>query len=128
MKKKIVIEVDAIFGDKNLNEFMHAVDMFEEGKQLAEYCPLVITANSEVNLENVVENMRKSLDSAGMNVVFVALKSVDGNKSEDIKAFIKPNVQTLSSGKKFGLFKDHLERIGYQVETDKYMHVLSVSI
>jgi len=125
-EKELKVELDVFYGDKKLNELMHYADVFERGKQLAYYEQFIITGNP--NLEKLCENVKNALEAADKNVVFVAIRNINSKRFNDPKAYIKPNTQTISVGKKFGLFKDMLETLEYKVQVSQQMEVLSVSV
>ncbi len=126
VKEELKVELDLFYGDKKLNDFMHYADVFERGKQLADYEQFIITGNP--NLEKICENVKNALEGTDKNVVFVAIRNINGERVDDPKAYIKPNTQTISMGKKFGLFKDLLETLKYKVQVSQNMEVLSVSV
>jgi len=117
------IELDLFYGDDFKNRFMHAADVFEQGKQLAEYNQFVVTGTPDLN--KLCDNMKNALEKTGKNVVLVAIRSINGKRVTP-RPYIKPNVQTISDGKKFGLFKDMLERIGYKVDVSECMQVINI--
>jgi hypothetical protein len=119
------VELDLFYGDGFKNDFMHACDMFERGKQLATYEQFVVTGKPD--LENLCENTKNALEKLGKNVVFVGIRNIDGKRINDPKPYIKPLTQTISNGKQFGLFKEMLEQLKYKVEVDEFMQVLLVS-
>ena len=123
------VQVDVFHGDKFRNNFMHYADVFEDGKQLANYECFIITGRP--NLEKLSINIKESLEKLNRNVVFVAIRSVDNVRVSNPNAYIKPNVQTISMVQNgnlgFAMFNDCLLNLGYKVVTNECMQVLSVS-
>jgi hypothetical protein len=111
------------------NDFMHAGDVFEKGKQLAKFFQAEI--KGDPNLDMVCENFKNAMDRAGGYSVFVAIRSVDGERCTEPRAYIMEGVQTISMEQNgslgWGLFKDMLETLGYTVETNEHMVVEKVS-
>jgi hypothetical protein len=127
------IILDVFGGDKmmkNQNEFMHAGDVFEKGKELAQYFQIVITGNP--NLNKICFNLRDAYHKADGYVLFAAINSIDGKRTKDPKPYIKEGIQTLSIEQKgtlsWNLFKNILEQLGYNVETNQYMMVENISV
>lgn len=123
------VSIDIIQGDKKINEFMHAVDVFEAGKQHGEYQNInfQITGRDEPNWQSVVnEIFEKSTEQ--FNVLFVSIRKVDGKTPDESFVRFKEGVQTISDGKKWGLFSNCLNQLGYQCETNDTMHVTSISL
>lgn len=125
-KEVAVIELDVIQGSKIQNDFLHAMAVFEEGKQLGEYEKITIKGNPDLN--TLCENFKKAYELAGRNVVFVGINTVNGIRSKTPIAYIKPNIQTVSDGDTFWLLKEMLQLLGYKVKTNEHMQVLSVSV
>lgn len=123
MEKTIILDV--IHGDHKLNAFMHASDVFEDGKQLGEHMTFEVKGTPD--LDKLCVNMKELFEKADRNVSFVAIRTIDGVRVEP-KAYFRPNTQSISDGHRFGLFKEMLEQIGYKVETTKFMQVTSVKL
>lgn len=123
MEKLIILDV--IHGEDKLNKFMHACDMFEDGKQLGEHMRFEVKGNPD--LDKLSVNMKELFEKADRNVSFVGIRTIDGVRVEP-KAYFRPNTQSISDGHNFGLFKEMLEQLGYQVETTKFMQVTSVKL
>ena len=141
-KKKLIVELskkngkdlvllDMFCGNemaKKMNRIMHDVDVFEKGKQLAIYEKIEITGN--VNRELLCENMKKAWEKAGGYVLFVAISHINGVRVRDYPLYLREGIQSLSMVQKGELgwimFKKALEHLGYEVEVDQQMHVLSV--
>jgi hypothetical protein len=112
------------------NDFMHCGDVFEKGKHLAEHYQIVVTGNP--NLEKLCENYKNAYEKAsGGYILFVAIKSIDGKRTKEPKAYIKEGIQSISMVQNgelgWSLFKDLLTHLGYEVKTNQYMMVESVS-
>lgn len=118
-----VVQVDIIHGDKVRDDFMHACDIFEKGKILADYESYEVSG--EPDLDKLTETMQKTFEQAGRVVAFVSIRTIDGVKNTKYPAYIKPEVQTISNGRSFGLFHKMLKQLGYTVETDEYVKVTS---
>lgn len=130
MKQEIILDV--IAGNYMQNKFMHAADVFEEGKQLGTHFNLNVTGEN-INLKELCGNMVKALEHEELgtqrqSVTFVAIRKINGKRAINPRAFIKPNVQSISDGKNWGVFKKLLEQIGYSAETTEYMQVISVKV
>lgn len=123
MEKTIILDV--IHGDHKLNAFMHASDVFEDGKQLGEHMTFEVKGTPD--LDKLCVNMKELFEKADRNVSFVAIRTIDGVRVEP-KAYFRLNTQSISDGQRFGLFKEMLEQIGYKVETTKFMQVTSVKL
>lgn len=121
--KKIIIDV--VHGDTKINAFMHAADVFESGKQLGEHQTIEVTGDPD--LEKLSLNLKETFEKADRNVSFIGIRTVDGVRVEP-RPYIRPNTQSISDGHNFGLFKNLLESLGYQVETTQYMHVTSIKL
>ena len=129
------IAFDCFYGDKKLNQFMHACDVFETGKQLAQFKPFETTLTLEEGKETLsdeeiekVYNLLWEQTGKEYNLVFLAIRSVDDVKTNRFKPFIKEGVQTLSDGKGWGMFNEMLERIGYDVEVSQFMQVTEAKL
>lgn len=123
------IEIDFLGGNKQakfMNEFMHCGDVFESGKQLAIHDRFTVMGNDCVNLEKLCERIANAYEQAGGYAVFVGIRSIDDKSVDNSYAWFMKDVQSISMGKKWGLFKDILEQLGYKVETDEHMRVISI--
>jgi regulator of RNase E activity RraA len=129
-----VVTLDVFGGDKMIkmqNDFMHASDVFERGKQLVKYFQMEIRGDPD--MQKLCENAKNAFEKGTEGyVVFIAIRDVDGVRCDNPRAVFKEGVQTLSmerdSGLKWGLFKDILGQLGYKTETNEFMMVQSVSI
>lgn len=121
------IILDVISGDSKINSLMHCADMFEESKQLGKYESIEVTGvNIDVN--NLITNIIDAYKKCNKDVTFLSIVSIDKILNTEIKPFFKSNVNTISSGTKFALFKDILNRLNYIVETDDRMCVTNVKL
>ena len=130
------ILVDILGGDakaKFTNDFMHAGDVFESGKQLAQYESIEIDGNDKINIEELIPNIRNAWESPkGMNgyIVFAAIRSIDGKRCIEPRPYFMQNIQTISMYKNgklcWSMFKDILYNLGYKAITDEHMRVTSV--
>jgi hypothetical protein len=130
-EKKFNIILDVLCSDKFRNDFMHYTDVFEEGKQLAEFHAYEIEATGNPNLNKFCENFKNSLEEAGkQNVVFVAIRKMNDEFHPNYPKYFKPNVQTLSIHQNgtlgWTLFKNILKNLQYNVTTDERMRVISI--
>ena len=119
------IRLDVISSDKKINDFMHAADVFEQGKQLGMYECMEITGTAEVNIFKIVNVLKDALEKCNKNVVFIGIRSIDDLIFNFPGPYIMKDVQSISSGRKYGLFRDQLVGLGYEVETDEHMRVTS---
>lgn len=126
MKYKVVI--DTITGDSMINEFMHAADVFENGKQIGFYEQVVITGETEVKIESLVDILKSAFEKVKKNVVFISIREINKKPVFNYKPYIRPNTQSISTGREWGMLKNILETIGYEVETDQYMNVKSAKL
>lgn len=136
-KTTTTLEVDVIGAFSNLlrvqDELMHAADMFEKGKRLGEHwCIEIDTADTEETLKHIHSNVKKSIERLKGYVLFVGVRTVGGIPYHDTHCFFEQGVQSVSFVKKgklkgWLLFRDMLEALGYEVKTDKTMHVTVVN-
>jgi len=119
------VTLDIFEGDSTLNAFMHASDVFEKGKQLAEASQLEfdIEVDGEPDMDKIIENVKTVYETNKRNVIFLSIREVDGKKVNHYPLYLKAGVQSISDGHKFGLFKDWLEHIGYETRTNEFMVV-----
>lgn len=123
------IEIDFLGGNtqaKFMNEFMHCGDVFEKGKQLAIHDRFIVTGNDSIDLEKLCERVANAYEQAGGYAVFVGIRSIDNKPVGNSHAWFMKDVQSISIGTKWGLFKDILNQLGYKAETDEHMKVVSV--
>lgn len=113
--------------DKFINEFMHAADVYEEGKQYAQYFQLIVEGTP--NLNELIPNILKTYNQLNGYIVFAAIRSIDDKRCNDHKGYFMENVQTISLNVdgtlKFCLFKDLLKYLGYDCLTDQKMYVVN---
>lgn len=122
------IILDIIHGDKAQNEFMHHCDVFENSKQLGNHEEICFSVEDGIDLDNLTTNLKDAYEKSGRNVVFVSVRQVGLTLTNDYERYIMPNVSTISSGKKWGMFKDGLDKMGYEVETNERMQVTKVKL
>ncbi len=112
-----------------MNRFLHAGDLFEAGKEFAFHKTIEITGDG--NLDKLPEITKMALEQTGEEVIFIAIRSIDGKRCKNPRAIFKEGIQSISTIQKdksgWGLFKTFLETLGYKVETDKHMRVTSIS-
>ncbi|MEK6828901.1 MAG: hypothetical protein AABY15_02160 [Nanoarchaeota archaeon] len=125
---EIKVKVDVIIGDKMMNNFMHACDMFEDSKQLGKYEQMVVSGKPEMDLKNLSRNLKDALEKSGMNVVFVSVRQIGPTLTNDYDRYIMPGVSAITDGHKWGMFHKLLEGLGYEVETDNQMKVTSAKL
>ena len=126
------ITLDTFYGsDKNLNDLMHHADVFESFKQIASYRELTLTVdfkNDEIErAQDTVNIVKTSLEQTEANVVFVAIRSIDG-ANVMLDNYIKDGVSVITTGDKWGMFHEMLAALGYEVETNDHMQVISAKL
>jgi hypothetical protein len=130
--KEVNVDINIISGPRMQNDLMHGMDIFEKGKQLGKYNCYTLTFNTEDGTlpepETMVKVMKEGLEATDQNVIFIAIDSIGGQKVSDPKAYIKPDVNAISDGSSWFLFKDLLVKLGYEVTTDDHMCVTSISL
>jgi hypothetical protein len=137
MKKEkgpYTIEFDILGGndrDKFMNDFLHSADVFEEGKICASCQRLSLTIEKDVDLKILCKHVSETFKKAGGYTVFVGIKKINDKSPSIHPVWFKEGIQTitlLQEGKRPGwiLFKDALTKLGYTVETDENMHVISI--
>lgn len=120
------ITFETLLGDGTMNNFMHAGDVFEPGKQLAEIKILTLTVEEPTNVLKILETLWEGFKANQINGVFCAISAIDEVSNTEYPIFFKEGVQTISNGSTYCLFKDLLQHMGYDCETDQYMHVTSI--
>lgn len=125
------ITLDVLCGNKLINEFMHCADVFETGKHFVEHKTFTLSITGNPNLNKLCENFKNALENDGkINVIFVAIRDINGDFHPKYNKYIKPNVQTLSMYQNgilgWALFKDVLKTLKYNVETNQHMMVTIV--
>lgn len=116
---------DVIYSNKLLNDLMIAMDLFDQGKKnLGDVKQVVITISQEIvhkhQIDQLIRGMVRIWSEEGKNIVFIGYRSLEFSSIH-----IKPGIQTISDGNKYGLFKDILTTLGYKVETTDIMEVIS---
>lgn len=115
---------DVIYGNRQLNEFMVACDVFDGGKkQLGSWNVITIDTTDDYTLDEyhihrTLEALREGFEKEGRNVSFIGFRSgkIDAT-------YVKEGIQTISSGEHFQLFRDCLVKMKYEPTTDQYMQV-----
>lgn len=79
------------------------------------------------SLTDILNTIKDGLEKGKQNVIFIGIRSVDNKLPENPVVYIKLGVQTISNGENFTLFRNILLKLGYDVQTNEYMTVLSVS-
>ena len=126
------IILDVLAGDRQVNHLMHCADVFEDGKQLADYdqieVDIALDIPKDMSASEFQDKMKLAHEKSGKNVVFMSIIKLDGVPTNEYPPYIMEGVQTISSGKKWGLFKDVLENFGYEVEHTDRMIVTSAKL
>lgn len=131
-KEELEIIVDILGGNemaKFTNDMMHAADMFEKGKQLATHESLIVKGTPD--LSKLCKLIKDGWEKAGGYVVFVGIRTVNGKRPNNSYSYFMEGVQSISMKQKnkplaWGLFKDILSQMGYEVETDESMKVINI--
>lgn len=118
------VYVDIIHGDKKVDQFMHACDVFEAFKVLGEHNSLEVEGDG-IDLDNLCENIKNSYEKSGRIVSFVAIKRVGATYTNEYKNYIRPGTAAISTGHQWGMLHKILSGLGYKVETDSQMRVIS---
>ncbi len=127
-EKRIEVILDVFTSNALQNDFMHASDVFEQSKQLASHDFVKISGTPEMNFEKMAETVVNAYKEAGQNVVFVCIRMIDGVWCNKYPAYLMQGVNSISNGNQWGLFKDMLETLGYHVEYNERMQVLSAKL
>ena len=129
MEVKILFDVFE-HGNGKINEFMHAADVFEESKQLAEHNQFDIVCQTEgdIKYDLLIKEMVKAFNEAGRNIIFLSIRKINGLLVNEFAPYIKEGVKSISTGKKWGVFKNMLETLDYEVETTETMVVKSAKL
>jgi len=132
----ITIDILGVFSKIEVlqNEFMHAVDLFSNSKQLASHIRIVITTtNPNISTGLIQKNIKKIIESQGGYVLFIGICHVNGKKYDDQNYYLKKGINILSmineKTKQLGwtTFKDVLNQLGYKVETTQDMKVIKIN-
>lgn len=100
------------------NKYMHALDVFEPTK----ICVEGFKAKSnwtKKNYKKPFEQMKEGCLKEGRELVFAWF--------DWRPIYFKKDVNVISTWEKFGMFKDFLEWLWYEVETDEHMCVTKVT-
>lgn len=120
------IDIDVIHGEKQINEFMHICDVFEQSKQFGEYECYTVTG-SNINISKLIMNFKNTFEKAGRNVIFIGINNIDGKIFNFPKPYIRPGISMISDGHQWYLLKDLLNLIGYKTEIDKNMRIIKAT-
>ena len=111
-----------------IDKLMHAADLYESGKIFACYDSVVVVGKPDLNA--LCKHYKAAWEETGGYVVFVGIRSINNVRGKGYPLYFKEEIQSLSMVRKgdlcWVLFKDALEALGYEVETDKSMHVTKV--
>ena len=126
------IEIDFLGGNitaKFINQMMHAMDVFKEGKQIATHDRFIVTGNPD--LSKLCERIANAYKKAGGYAVFVGIRKINGKRVNNPHAWFMNGVQTISMKQEnkplgWALFKDILAQLDYTTKTDKNMRVIAV--
>ena len=124
---KILLDV-IFFPNQKMNELAHALDVFDNTKQLGLYEEFIVDGSEHMDLENLCENICNSLEhkeGGSANVTFIAITEIDGVPNKIYPPYIKEGVSSISNGHHYGMFNELLEQLGYVVETDDRVRVTS---
>jgi len=113
-------KIDAIIGDEKMNDMMHKMDMFEDGKVLGERYTIEIIHTEQIS-KKMLRGLKEGIEATGDNVV--SFLGVKGKKS----VYFRENTQSISTGKSWATFPDILKSMGYKCETDERMVVTSIT-
>lgn len=116
------IGMDLIYAEKNIDDFMHAADVFEISKRLGKH-ECIVVKGGDIKIHELVVNMKNALEKAGMVVTFVGINHIDGEVFNFPEPYVKEGTSCISNGRQWGLLKDLLMSIGYKVETNERMQV-----
>jgi hypothetical protein len=138
--KRLVMDV--LFRNKHqdgVDRLMHATDVFERGKQFAQYECLEFeineipeTGEKGQTLQNLFNLMKKGFEeNEGYKIIFMGVRIYGDGRPKEITPVFRKDIQSLSmiqNGKLgWSLFKDVLEHLGWEVETDDKMHLTKVT-
>jgi len=131
---KIILFV--IAGDRRLNRFMEAADLFEAGKVLGQIEEVVVSykEGAAVTAE-IAEKLVMALGKAEQSDFIVSFvhfdRIVEGNKitynGGKVKPYWNKAVRIISTGQKWFMLHEFIKRLGFKVETDEHMYITSIS-
>ena len=121
-KTEIKVVVDIISQDRKMNVLMRAFDVFEEAKKFGTPWAMEIKykPGSKPNYKKLLKNTQKAIEKMDHLVFFIGFRNV-----KDAPCFVATGINQISNGKTFMLFKDLLNMMGYEAETDQNMRVTS---
>jgi hypothetical protein len=124
--------LDVFAGDRQVNHLMHCADVFEAGKQLADYnqieIDIALDIPKDISASDFLGKLKLAYEQAGKNVVFMNIIQTDGVKTNEFLPYMMEGVQTISTGNKFGMFHKILTQLGYEVETNERMMVTAAKL
>lgn len=128
--EKIKLLFDVFEGDAIQNELLHNADMFDDGKQLANYQQFELSAEIEgdVNYEDIILNLKNSFETNKRNVSFISIRKMNDEPTNEYKPYIKEGVRSISNGRRFDLFNLMLAEIGYDVKVDDDLFVTEAKL
>lgn len=118
------IILDVIMGDAMINRLMHAADTFESSKILGEHSQLELVGNP--NVFTLAKTIADGLNESGKIVSFVGLKLINGKPIWHGTHYFKPGLRTISTGRQWGVARDMIRTLGYEVETDETLVITNV--
>lgn len=113
------VEVDIIHGNRWMDNFMHAADAFDKGRFLGNYENLIVEVADDCNVFTLAKDIADMYSSAGQLVSFVGLKTIAGNHITHGTHYFKEGLQTISTGRQWGMACDMITQLGYIVETNE---------
>lgn len=128
--EKVSIVFDVFEGDGHQNYILHAADMFEEGKELANYqqFQIDVEVDGDPDYNFLIQNMKDSFESSNRNVVFVSIRSINGKLVNNYPPYIKKGVKSISNGRRFDLFNILLAEVGYKVDVNDDLSVENATL
>lgn len=125
------VELEHLGGNKLVkftDEMMRACDLFPESKRFVTYDRMVVYGTP--NLDKLCEIVAESFKAAGGFAIFVAIRKVDGKRG-NWPVWFERGISTVAmdqgEGLSWGLFKDILQQLDYNVQTDVAQKVIEIS-
>lgn len=119
--------VDVIHGNKWINDFMHTTDTFEKGRILGNHSYIEVEVEDDCNVFTLADEIASMYTKLGEVVSFVGLNKIDGKHITYGTHYFKPNLQTISNGKQWGMACEMISKLGYLVETNERRILIKVS-
>lgn len=121
------VELEYLGGDK-LASFtdglLHACDLFNSSKRFVIYDRLTIHGTPD--LDKLCERVASCLKEVGGYAVFVAIRKVDGKRG-NWPIWFERDINSIAMAQGWTLFRDILQQLDYNVETDESMKVIAIS-